>query len=298
MRLTTLFASSLVVLLSACEYKTNKVEKQFDLQGHRGCRGIFPENSIEGFIQAVNLGVNTLEMDVVITGDSQVIVSHEPWISSEICLDTLNNEIDSAYDKSLNIFRMTYAEVLKYDCGSRNHPRFPFQQKFRTVKPLLKDVISTIEHYTDSLKIPKPTYSIEIKSSTTGDNLFHPVPLSYCKVVLGVIEPFNIYKRVVIQSFDVRSLRAMHDYFPKYNLSLLVEPLENPKSKLAQLGFKVEILSPHFSHVDSALVDFVNEKEMKLIPWTVNEEEDMKRLLQLGVDGLITDYPDLAATLK
>ena len=272
--------------------------KQFDLQGHRGCRGLFPENSIEGFIQAVNVGINTLEMDVVISADGKVVVSHEPWMGCEICLQPNGEEFDSTNEKDFNIYKMTYADLAKFDCGTKPHPRFSFQQKMKTSKPLLEDVFVAIEKYLLTNKLPLVNYNIEIKSSPEGDNLFHPSPTIFCKMVTEVIEKNNLVKRCTIQSFDNRALRIMHDQHPKYALALLVEPLENPKAKLSQLGFKVEILSPSYTMVDSALVNYCFLRKMKIIPWTVNEEEDMKRMLSLGVDGIITDYPDLAATLR
>ncbi len=287
-----------IIMFSACNSAQKQTAKTFDLQGHRGCRGLFPENSIEGFIQAVNLGVNTIELDVVITADSQVVVSHEPWMGCEICLQPSGKEIDSAEEKHFNIYKMKFAELKDWDCGSKPHPRFQFQQKMKTNKPLLSEVFKTIEQYLKDKHIPEVKYNIEIKSSPEGDNIYHPSPSVFCKLVTEQIEKFGLEKRSIIQSFDNRTLRVMHDKYPRYNLALLVEPLENPKSKLSQLGFKIEILSPNFRMVDSALVSYCFLRKMQIIPWTVNEEEDMKRMLALGVDGIITDYPDLAATLR
>jgi glycerophosphoryl diester phosphodiesterase len=297
MRKTFLFLGA--VFLSACSNPPKPMEnKTLDIEGHRGCRGIFPENSVEGFMQALSIGVNTLEMDVVITADSQVIVSHEPWMSWEIATGPDGKSPDSTNEKAFNIFKMRYDEVKQWDCGSKIHPRFPIQQKMKTYKPLLSEVFEQVEKYIAEKKIPPVQYNIEIKSTPQEDNIFHPSPTVFCQLVTQVIEKYALEKRVIIQSFDVRSLQVMHANHPKYRLSLLVDDLENPKAKLTQCGFKIEVLSPNYKMVDAELVDYCRSKKMQLIPWTVNDEEDMKRMIALGVDGFISDFPDLAITLR
>ena len=288
-----------LVVMTACSSQPTKTEKlPLDIEGHRGCRGLFPENSIEGFIQALNLGVNTLELDVVISADSQVVVSHEPWMGWEIATSPQGISPDTMTEKNFNLFKMTYAEIKQWDCGSKLHPRFPYQQKMKTYKPLLSEVFEKVEAFIKEHKIQGIQYNIEIKSSPEQDHIFHPNPTTFCKLVTDEIEKAGLEKRCVIQSFDIRSLRVMHDFHPKYKLSLLVEELENPKAKLAQCGFSVEILSPSFTMVTPDLIDFCHQKKMKIVPWTVNEEEEMKKLIEWGVDGIITDYPDLAVTLR
>ena len=283
----------------ACSHQPKNTQKAIlDIEGHRGCRGLFPENSVEGFIQALSVGVNTLEMDVVISSDSQVVVSHEPWMSHEIATAPDGLSLDTANEKSFNLFRMKYEEIKKWDCGTKPHPRFPIQQKMKTCKPLLAEVFKQVEQYISEKKIAPVQYNIEIKSSPEGDHIFHPSPAAFCQMLTHEIEKYGLEKRVLIQSFDVRSLQVMHDSYPKYRLSLLVDELENPKSKLAQCGFKIEVLSPSYKIVDRALVEFCHSKKMQLIPWTVNDEEEMKQLIDLGVDGFISDFPDLAITLR
>jgi len=270
--------------------------RNFELQGHRGARGLFPENSLEGFLAAVELQVNTLEMDVVISGDSQVVVSHEPWISSQICRPEDGRPI--AEGKGLNIFRMTYDEITRYDCGSLPHPDFPLQAKIPTVKPLLADVVTEVEANVKALELPPVNYNIEIKSNPDDDNIFHPEPATYVKLVYDEMVRSGIRDRTTVQSFDVRALQAMKQLDSSVPVSLLVYESNGFENDLEKLGFTPEVYSPYFKLVDKELVRSCKQNGIRLIPWTVNEEEDMVRLIELGVDGIITDYPDIALTLK
>ncbi len=270
--------------------------RQFDLQGHRGARGLFPENSIEGFVAAVELQVNTVEMDVVISKDHQVVVSHEPWMSSVICWGLNDKPVPEG--QGIKIYDLTYDQVSNFNCGSQPHPDFPLQAKIPTFKPLLSEVISEVEARTNALKLEPVIYNIEIKSTPEGDGIFHPAPEQFCKLVLSVLEEAQLLDRTVIQSFDVRSLQATRQLNPSVSLALLIEESSGLEADLAQLGFTPAIYSPYFKLVNKELVEACHAKNMKVIPWTVNEEEDMVRLLDLGVDGIITDFPDVALTLK
>ncbi len=269
---------------------------EFDLQGHRGARGLFPENSLEGFIAAVELQVNTIEMDVVISKDNKVVVSHEPWMNSTICVGL--NEKPIPEGKGLTTYNMTYDEITNYNCGSRPHPDFPLQVKIPTFKPLLSEVITEVETRVAELELPSVYYNIEIKSTPDGDAIFHPKPEVFCKLVLGVVQAENIQDRTIIQSFDVRALQAMKKLESSIPLALLIEETNGFENDLENLGFTPAIYSPYFPLVTKELVQSCKDKNIKLIPWTVNEEEDMVRLLDFGVDGIITDYPDVALTLK
>ena len=272
------------------------MQRNFDLQGHRGARGLFPENSIEGFIAAVELQVNTVEMDVVITKDKKVVVSHEPWLSSTICWGI--NEKPVPEGEGLKIYNMSYDELTNYNCGSQPHPDFPIQAKIPTFKPLLSEVISEVESNTKKLEVESLYYNIEIKSTPEGDGVFHPEPLEFCKLVLDVVKGAKILNRTIFQAFDVRALQTMRELEPTIPLALLIDETEGFENDINKLGFTPEIYSPNFRLVDDKLVKMCHEKGIKLIPWTVNEEDDMVELLDLGVDGIITDYPDIALTLK
>ena len=156
MKIKTNFFLFLFTVLSC------NTEKEFDLQGHRGYRGLYPENSIEGFIKALEIGVNTLELDVVISKDNKVVVSHEPWMSCHICIDSIGNKISN--DKNIyNLYSMDYSNIRKFDCGIIGNNEFPDQNKISTFKPTLNNAIKIIEDYATYNLIKSPNYNIEIK---------------------------------------------------------------------------------------------------------------------------------------
>lgn len=274
-----------------------------DVQGHRGCRGLLPENSIPAFKKAWELGVTTLELDVVISRDRQVVVSHEAWFSHEFCRDSAGHDIPEAEERSHNIFHMDYADVLKYDCGTRVHPRFPNQAHQRVVKPLLSEVFSEVEAMVDpndySEEARWPQYNIELKVEPGDTGLFGPDAKEFAALVLEQIHNANLGDRCTVQSFDLEALRETRRQDSNIRLALLVEEGENYQDKLAALGSYPDILSPHFGLVDESLLKFAAAKNMKVIPWTVNDETDMRRMIRQGVHGIITDYPDrLIAVLQ
>lgn len=267
--------------------------QEFDIEGHRGCRGLMPENSIEAMKKAVDLGVTTLELDVVISADNQVLLSHEPFLSHEICLDRNGNEITEANEKNFNLYRMNYEEIRQCDCGSKIHPRFLAQEKIRTYKPLLSEVIDSISDYIQR-KYPKKIiyYNIETKSAVEGDGIFHPKPEAFVDLLLKVIQEKNISDNIYIQSFDVRTLQYLHKIKPGIKTVLLVENRLTVKQNLKILGFIPTVYSPEFILLDTEDIEYLHQKRIKVIPWTINEAADMKKIISLGVDGLISDYPD------
>lgn len=266
--------------------------EEFDFEGHRGCRGLMPENTIPGFLYALDLGVTTLEMDVVITQDEKVICSHDPWFSHEIALDSIGQEILKSNEKDYNIFEMAYKETQNFDVGTKPHERFPDQEKFAVTKPLLTDVIEQAEQHASKTGRALPFYNIETKCTPETDNIFHPAPAKFSDLLLEVILEKGISDRTIIQSFDIRTLKYIREHYPKIKVALLVENTLGISQNLDNLGFLPEIYSPDFSLVNADLIAFCHARNIQVIPWTVNEVSDMKRLIALGVDGLITDYPN------
>jgi len=265
---------------------------EFDIQGHRGCRGLMPENSIPGFIRAVELGVTTLELDVVITQDSQVVVSHEPWFSPEICLDSTGQEIPEDAHDTYNIYKMTYDQVKAFDCGSKPVKNFPEQTQLSVTKPLLSAVIDTVEAYIIQHNLEPVYYNIEIKSNPQRDTLFHPVPVQFAALLLEIIQEKGIATLTTIQSFDPRALRAVHAQQPDLSTALLVESQADPHQMITDLGYKPSIYSPYYKWVNEAMVSYCKDSMLQLIPWTVNDTSVMQHLIESGVTGIITDYPD------
>lgn len=268
---------------------------KFDVQGHRGCRGLRPENTIPAFLLALDSGVTTLEMDVVITRDRQVVVSHEPWMSGAICFDPAGNEIAIKDSLKHNIYSLSYEQVRSYDCGSKGNERFPEQLKMAAYKPLLKDVIVAVENHIKNHTKYEVDYNIEIKSDRQGDNKFHPKPEEFSKLVYELLDQYLPMDRVVIQSFDFRVLKYWHTEYPQIRLAALVENKKSLQGNLNELGFAPSIYSPYYKLVNEDMVKNCHQKKMRLIPWTVNDEREMLSLKGLGVDGFITDYPDRAA---
>lgn len=268
-----------------------------DLQGHRGARGLVPENTIPVFRKALDIGVTTLELDVVVTSDSQVVVSHEPWFSSSICTTPGGEPILEDEERTFNIYEMTYDSVRGFDCGSRGNPNFPEQEAMTAEKPRLDSVLAFAERYADEIRHPQPRYNIEIKSRPEYDDTFTPPPARFARLVYRVITGRDLKDRTTIQSFDPRALVAMRAIDDDVELVLLVDNDLGFDANLERLGFTPEVYSPHHRLVDEGLVRSVHEKDMKLIPWTINDPDEMRRLLDIGVDGIITDYPDRAAPL-
>jgi glycerophosphoryl diester phosphodiesterase len=261
---------------------------QIDVQGHRGCRGLFPENSIPAFQKAIDLGVTTLELDVVISKDKKVVVSHDPFMNHEIALDIHGNEISEAAEKSFNLYAMTYDSIKAYDCGSKVHKRFPNQQKLNVYKPLLEEVIDLSEIQSKN----KSYYNIEIKSLPEWDNLFTPSVTEFVALVLEIVSSKNIADRTILQSFDVRALEEIKKQSPQIKTALLVDEDESILEKLQTLNYKPEIISPYFKLIDASVVKNLQNEGYKVIPWTVNDDKDIIQMISFKVDGIISDFPD------
>lgn len=271
---------------------------RFDIQGHRGARGLRPENTIPAFLLALDSGVTTLELDLAITKDQKVVVSHEPWMSASICKTPEGSAFDSKDERKYNIYKMTYDQVRHWDCGSKGNNSFPQQQKMTTSKPLLSDVIVAAENHIKSYTRYEVDYNIELKSSPEGDNKFHPSPQVFSDLVYKLIDEYLPWDRVVIQCFDFRVLRYWHEKYPDVRLSAVVDNKKTIEENLDDLGFMPSIYSPYYKLLTKEDVKWLHDKKIRVIPWTVNETNDMLSLKGMNVDGFITDYPDRAAKFK
>ena len=270
---------------------------RIDLQGHRGARGLMPENSIPAFILALDLGVTTLEMDVAINAEGHVVISHEPWMSAQICKHGDGRTITEEEEKSLRIYAMSDAEVASFDCGSSGHPGYQQQQSMRVAKPLLSDMLLAVtQHIKDTdreARFGQVLFNIEIKSLPQGDRIFHPEVMEFASILYQLIDEHQIIGQTTIQSFDTRALEAMHEIDPDISIALLVENQDGLEHNLSLLSFTPQIYSPDYKLLDQAQIDTAHAQNILVIPWTVNDASSMRELVALGVDGLITDYPDL-----
>lgn len=232
-------------------------------------------------------------MDVVVSKDGLLVVSHEPWMNESIC--SLNDEkLKGNIKEQHNIYQLTYEQIKKYDCGSHGNERYPEQKKIAATKPLLSEVIDTVEKYIAANRLKSVYYNIEIKSTSDGDDVFHPKPKEFSNLLYNLLKKKNVLQKSTVQSFDVRTLQAMKQIDSTVALALLVFNADGVKKNLETLGFIPHIYSPNFALVNKALIRQCHQKNMLIIPWTVNDQKKMKQLKKLGVDGLITDYPDRA----
>ncbi|PSJ78036.1 glycerophosphodiester phosphodiesterase [Sphingobacteriales bacterium UPWRP_1] len=271
----------------------------FTFQGHRGARGLLPENTIPAFLKSLELGVHTLELDVVISADKQVVVSHEPWFNPAIC--SLPNGNPVTADKAGNyiIYQMPYDTVKQFDCGKRGNPSFARQQPQPAHKPLLKEVIEAADAYARQNNLPLPVLDIELKTENeaAGDGIYQPPPPEFVQLVYDIIQPLHKENRVIVQSFDVRILQAFKAAVPQLPLSYLIANPRSMEHNLKLLGFVPQYYSPNYRLISRRMLRKAHAQDMKLVAWTVNDLTTMRRLIALGINGMITDYPDLAAQI-
>ena len=266
---------------------------EFDKQGHRGGRGLMPENTIPAMIHGVDLGVTTLEMDAVITADRKVILSHETYYNNETTTIDGGNGISKGNQDSFAIYKLTYEQTKKFDVGLKPYPAFPRQQRLKAIKPLLSDVIDTVENYVQLKKLKPVSYNIETKSRPADDNKMHPAPEEFVDLIMGVINEKNIGERTIIQSFDFRTLQVMHRKYPSIRLAMLIGNTKSVADNIKDLGFVPAIYSPNYLLVNAEMIEQCHQQKMKVIPWTINDKNKIDSIKKMGVDGIITDYPDL-----
>lgn len=289
-----------IVLLSILTIMA-EAQSTFDVQGHRGARGLMPENTILAFKRAIDEGVNTLEMDVIISKDKKVVVSHDPFFHPEISTKPDGSFFEKIEDS--NLYLLSYSEIKKIDVGLKGHSGFPKQEKVAAFKPLLSEVIKEVADYLKLKNLPPINYNIELKSLENEYNKSQPEVIEFCELVLKQTSKIDA-KHLTLQSFDFNILKQLNiinkkSRKPCFFISVLIEPSENNEIdfNLENLGFIPDIWSPYFLQVTESRLKLLHDKGIKLIPWTVNKVVDMQKMKELGCDGLITDYPDRARIL-
>lgn len=260
----------------------------FEIQGHRGCRGLLPENTIAAFTKALLMGVTTLEFDLVISKDNQIVVSHDTFFNHEITMMVDGLDVTEKNEKEFNLYEMNYADIKEIDVGMKLHPRFNGQLNVPAIKPLLKDVIEIAERISSKIR-----YNGEIKSTPEGDSINHPQIARFCDMVVAQIKKSNVADRFTVQSFDIRALEYIHEMYPKIALSYLVETKGTLKKQLSKLSFTPTVYSPDYTLLSKKDVDAAHDLGMRVIPWTVNTLDEIQALIEMGVDGVITDYPNV-----
>ena len=275
----------------ATEKKPVPVPPGFDWQGHRGCRGLLPENSVPAFLKALEFPeIITLELDLAVSKDNQLIVSHEPWFNPDICRHANGDSIARRDVGKWLIRQLTAAEIRNFDCGSWGNSRFPRQQKMQTYKPVFREVVAAVRAQHPQRLV---RWNLEIKSRPEWDSVQTPPIEAFARLVTEELKNLGLEQLCTVQSFDVRALQAVRRLNSNLRLALLIENVQGLEANLDKLGFVPAIYSPYYLLVNKKLVRRCRERGMQLIPWTVNDVPAMRRLIRLGVDGIITDYPDL-----
>ncbi|HEY8269983.1 MAG TPA: glycerophosphodiester phosphodiesterase [Pseudobdellovibrionaceae bacterium] len=270
--------------------------RPLEVQGHRGARWVRPENTLPAFEYALEAGVDTLELDMLVTKDGQVVVHHDPLLNPDICLDPQGKKIT---DK-ISIRSLTLKELKAYDCGSLVNPRFSQQRaQPKTSVPTLDEVFDLVE----KSKFPvakKVFFNIETKSEEDHPE-YSPAPEEFIKLVLAIVKKHKLMDRVTLESFDLRTLKVARKLEPKLPLSILIEYRPKEAGALVKLmkENQAQILSPNYEWLTAQDVADIHKLGGRVIPWTPNTKKDWQSLIEKGVDGLITDNPkELLETLK
>ena len=286
----------------------------FDLEGHRGTRGLAPENTLAAFRRALEIGVTTIETDMAVTRDDVVVISHNPFLSSDLVRDPDGHWLASPGPQ---IRTLTLAELRRYDIG-RIDPKSPYARQFPNQQAVDGERFPKLSELFDLAKASgKPVrFNIETKiTPTSGSNT--PDPATFARQVIAVVREANVVDRVTVQSFDWRTLIEVKRIAPEIETSCLtIQTRDDDTVQQSPDG------GPSPWHAGLALRDYggslpglvkaagcgtwsmfwrnLTPKDLaaahalglKVLPWTVNERGDMRSLIDLGVDGIITDYPD------
>jgi glycerophosphoryl diester phosphodiesterase len=288
----------------------------FDLQGHRGARGLAPENTIIGFERALQIGVSTLELDLAVTKDNVIVVSHDPALDPDITRGPDGKFLEGPGPA---IRSLTFGQLQRYDVG-RIRPDSAYAARFRDQRgadnvriPALTEVFDLIKRSAaDHIRL-----NIETKiQPNSGADV--PDPDAFAAMVAKAVRDAGLTSRVTVQSFDWRTLVAMKAIAPEIKRSCLT--IEDAREDNIQrgkpgpsswtAGFDIDDVggsvprlvkaagcstwSPYFHGITAALVKDAQALGLKVVPWTVNEMDDLTLVIEAGVDGLITDYPDRA----
>lgn len=273
-----------------------QVKQGIEIHGHRGARGRRPENSISGFEWAVLQGVDVLEMDLCISKDRHVVVSHEPWMNPEICSLPGRGVLNGGAQEKFCLLDMTVAEIQAFDCGSGGNPNFQEQLPIQACKPTLREVVEHCQRLgaDHGLEIK---YSLEIKYRDEWRGRFCPEASEFVSLVMSEIESLGIAKNSCIQSFSSLVMEEVNQQAQGMSTAWLVESMGPVEMQLAQLSFTPTIYSPQWNLLRQDDVRMLHQNGIRVIPWTVNDSTAMQKMIGMGVDGIISDYPDLLQRL-
>ncbi|GAB4029613.1 MAG: glycerophosphodiester phosphodiesterase [Elusimicrobiota bacterium] len=265
---------------------------KIEVHGHRGSRGTRPENTMAAFSEALKAGVDVLETDMNVTADGVVVLSHDKYINPELCL----GPDKKALTKQIPIISLKLEELKEYDCGTIKNLKFEKQvpspgEKIPTLAELFEMVIKSSEPAAS-----KVNFNIETKI-VPGESDMSQSPADFAKAVVDVVKKYGMTDRVIIQSFDWRTLSEVRKLEPKIRLSQLTEANYIDPEILSLT--KAEIVSPWYKWITPEYVKIMHKAGKKVAPWTINDPVAWDMAVKAKVDAIITDYPaDLINWLK
>ncbi len=266
--LLALFGLAAVVTLPAAEPKIL-------VHGHRGARARLPENSLPAFQYAIEQGVDALEMDMAVTRDNVIVISHDPILHGPVCTSSKESAV---------IHQLTLAEVRRWDCGAVQNPRFATQTTVPgTRMPTLDEVFALATQ-------GKFDYNIETKSFLDKPE-YTPPPEEFARMVLEKIRQYKLEKRIILQSFDFRTLAAMKKLAPEIRLSALTDADPREFTAISADASHAGIVSPNSKLVTKAKVEAAHKAGLQVVPYTVNTPAEWDQMIEAKVDAIITDDP-------
>ncbi|HVU59105.1 MAG TPA: glycerophosphodiester phosphodiesterase family protein [Puia sp.] len=281
---------------SACKTssKTGGRSSVFFKVGHRGTRGLMPENTIPAMEKGIEVGANTVELDVHITRDGQVLVYHDESFNPDYTSMPDGSDIPKDQRKKYTFYQMDYPEIRKFIIGRKDYPAFPQQQRMDCYTPLLGEMIDSVEAFVLRRHLPPVYWLVEIKSKEKTDGYEQPAPEEYVRLLLPVLDARHLGNRLIVQSFDMRPLQVIHRQRPDIRLGFLTDDKNKTfDDNIRDLGFIPAFYNPNYHLVTTTLVKQCHDKKILIEPWTVETQDIMQQMKSLGVDGIITDYPNL-----
>ncbi len=264
-----------------------------DLQAHRGGAGLMPENTFSSMRNALDLNVNTLEFDLQLSADGCVVVSHDNYFHPRYSIRP-DGSLVQKEDAKEYLYRMPYDSIARYEVGLRHVDVWPDQKKVSERKPLASELIRFTEDYAARKGLSPVRYNIEIKSRTgKGEGKNWPGYKEFCDKCMEVLLACNLGDRLTVQSFDARALEYVHSKYPEVNLSFLTDEKHTEISEiLSLLTFQPRWWSPHHSVVTHENVAYCHALGIRVVPWTVDDVDEIRRMADCRVDAVISNYPD------
>ncbi len=280
------------VLAAVCLLLSSCLAREIDIQAHRGGAGLMPENTFTSMKNALDLGVNTLEMDLQITADGRVVVSHDNYFHYRCAIRPDGSWVQRGEPKEY-IHTMPYDSVAKYEVGLKPWKQWPEKALLSEHVPLASELLDFTEKYARELGRPLPSYNVEIKSAEgEGEGNLWPGYKEFCDTCIPLLLSKKLGKRLIVQTFDVRSMEYIHDKWSRVTLAFLTKKDPDIEEILSRISFKPVWWSPNYAAITPENVAYCHSHGIKVVPWTVDEPEDIRRMAECGVDAIISNYPD------